>query len=75
VPEDVHAGVVKELIRLGWVEEISGWYQITSSGRQARDQVEAETDRLFFAPWAGLNEADLEDLACFAFRMRDGLRK
>lgn len=75
VPEDVHARDVKELIRLGWVEEISGWYQITSSGRLTRDQVEAETDRLFFAPWAGLNEADLGDLACFAVRMRDGLRK
>ncbi|MBI4928570.1 MAG: hypothetical protein HY835_12445 [Anaerolineae bacterium] len=75
VPEDVHARDVNELIRLGWVEVISSWYQITSSGKQTRDEVESETDRLFFASWSVLNEADLGDLACFAVRMRDGLRK
>lgn len=73
VPQDVHAEDVKELARRGWVEEISGVYQITATGKQVRAEVEAETERLFFAPWACLNESELEELASLASQLRDGL--
>ena len=74
VTEEVHAGDVRELIGRGWVKEGSGVYQITSAGRQARAEVEAETERLFFAPWSSLNESELEDLSNLAMQLQNGLR-
>ncbi len=75
VTEEVHAGDVKELVGRGWVEEGSGVYQITSAGKQVRAEVEEETERLFFAPWSCLNEAELEELSDLATQLRDGLNK
>jgi hypothetical protein len=75
VTEDIHVRDVKELIGRGWVEESSGVYQITSTGRQVRAEVEAETERLFFAPWSCLNGSELEELASLASQLRDGLKK
>ncbi len=70
---EVHAEDVKELARRGWVDEDSGKIRITSAGRQVRAEVEAETERLFFAPWSCLNESELEELASLASQLRDGL--
>ncbi len=75
VTREVHAQDVQELARRGWVEEDSGVYQITSAGKQVRAQVEAETERLFFAPWSCLNESELGELASLASQLRDGLQK
>jgi hypothetical protein len=47
--------------------------QITSAGKQVRAEVEAETERLFFAPWSCLNESELEELASLASQLREGL--
>jgi len=74
VTQEMLSGDVKELIGRGWVEEDSGVYQITSAGKQAREQVEAETERLFFMPWSCLNESELEDLSNLASQLRDGLK-
>ncbi len=74
VTEEVHAGDVMELVRRGWAEESSGVIQITSSGKQVRAEVEAETERLFFLPWSSLNESELEELASLASQLRDGLK-
>ena len=75
VTEEVHAGDVKELIRRGWVVENAGVYQITPAGKQVRVEVEAETERLFFASWSSLNESELEELSHLAEGLRDGLKK
>jgi hypothetical protein len=64
---------VQELARRGWVEDASGKIQITAAGRQVRAEVEAETERLFFAPWSCLNESELEELASLTSQLRDGL--
>ena len=74
VTEEVHAGDVKELVRRGWAEESSGVVKATEAGKQVRAEVEAETERLFFAPWSCLNESELEELASLAVRLRDGLQ-
>lgn len=75
VTNEVHAGDVRELVRRGWVDEASEKIQITSAGKQVRAEVEAETERLFFAPWSCLNESELEELASLASQLRDGLKK
>lgn len=74
VTEEVHARDVRELIKRGWVEERSGVYQITSAGKQVRGEVEAETERLFFAPWLCLNDSELDELSNLSTQLRDGLR-
>ena len=47
---------------------------VAEAGKQVRAQVEAETDRLFFAPWSCLNESELEELSRLASQLRDGLQ-
>jgi hypothetical protein len=74
VTREAHAADVQELARRGWAEEGSGVIQITAEGKQVRAEVEAETERLFFAPWSSLNESELDDLASLANPLRDGLR-
>jgi hypothetical protein len=75
VTEEVHAGDVRELVGRGWVDEDSGKIQITSAGKQARGEVEAETERLFFAPWSCLSESELDELSSLASQLRDGLKE
>ena len=75
VTEEVHAGDVRELVGRGWAEESSGVVKATEAGKQVRAEVEAETERLFFAPWSCLNESELEELASLASQLRDGLKK
>lgn len=74
VTEEVHAGDVRELVRRGWAEEGSGVVKATEAGKQVRAEVEAETERLFFAPWSSLNESELEELSSLASLLRDGLQ-
>jgi hypothetical protein len=74
VTEEVHAGGMRELIRRGWAEERAGVVNATEAGRQVRAEVETETERLFFAPWSCLNEAELEELSNLTEQLRDGLR-
>ncbi|MBE7436593.1 MAG: hypothetical protein HS100_21940 [Anaerolineales bacterium] len=73
VPQDVYAHDLQELVKRGWVKEESGKYQITPAGKKTREDVEAETERLFFAPWACLSESELEELSSLAGQLRDGL--
>lgn len=74
VTREVHAEDVQELARRGWADDASGKIQVTAAGRQVRVEVEAETERLFFAPWSCLNESELEELASLAGQLRDGLK-
>lgn len=74
VMREIHIADLRELIKRGWVEEESEKYQITHARRKVREDVEAETERLFFAPWSCLNESELEDLSNLAEQLRDGLR-
>lgn len=73
VTREVHAEDVQELARRGWADDASGRIQITAAGKQVRAEVEAETERLFFAPWTSLNESELAELASLASQLRDGL--
>ena len=73
VTEEIHVRDVKELIGRGWAEEGSGVVKVTEAGKQVRTEVEAETERLFFAPWLCLNESELEELFNLSTQLRDGL--
>ena len=74
VTRAVHAVDVMELARRGWADDAAGKIQITATGKQVRAEVEAETERLFFAPWSSLHESELEELASLASQLRDKLK-
>lgn len=75
VTEEVHAGDVRVLIGCRWAEDRSGKIQITAKGKEIRAEVEAETERLFFAPWASLNESELDELARLVNQLRERLKQ
>lgn len=75
VTREVHAADVQELARRGWVDDASEKVQITAAGKQVRAEVEAEAERLFFAPWSCLNESELDELSSLAGQLRDGLKQ
>ena len=73
VPQDIHIQDLQELITRGWVEEKSSEVEITSAGKQVREGVEAETERLFFLPWSCLSESEQEDLMNLSTQLHNGL--
>lgn len=74
VTREIHAEDVQELARRGWAEDGSGVVKATEAGKQVRAEVEAETERLFFAPWSCLNESEVEELSNLASQLRDKLK-
>jgi hypothetical protein len=56
-PQDIEAGV-EALIGAGYVARDGDVLQLTPQGKLTRDRIEAETNRIYFAPWPplGLNE-------------------
>jgi len=73
-PRQVYAHALVELRARGFVEGTDDAPHVTEAGRAFREQVEADTDRYFFAPWICLSEADKDELADLAVRLRDGLK-
>lgn len=57
-PEDVRRGV-ERLVSDGYLTRDDDALTLTARGRAVRDGVEAETDRVSFAPWPPLTAADI----------------
>ncbi|MGA9349695.1 MAG: hypothetical protein WBW48_12950 [Anaerolineae bacterium] len=74
-PRRVYAQALAELRERGFIEGPDGAPQVTEAGRAFRDQVEVDTDRYFFAPWACLGDADQAELTDLLTRLRDGLKE
>jgi hypothetical protein len=75
IPMEVYVQDLKELAVRGWIKEDAGAYQLTADGQRIREEAEALTDRYFFAPWACLNEPELEELLSLASQLLDSLKK
>jgi hypothetical protein len=63
-----------ELTALGWIEETEGAYQLTAKGKRIREEAEALTIQIYFAPWSCLSESELADLLNLTSQLRDGLK-
>lgn len=74
-PSHVYAKTLAELRERGFIEGPDSAPHVTEAGQTFRDQVEADTDRYFFAPWACLDDAEKAELADLLTRLRDGLRE
>jgi hypothetical protein len=73
-PPQVYAEALAELRARGFIEGPEGTPHVTEAGRVFRDQVEADTDRYFFASWSDLDDAEKAELADLLTRLRDGLK-
>jgi len=73
-PCEVYKGVLSELRERGLITgpEQAPW--VTGTGRVFRNEIELDTDRLFFAPWTCLSESESMELFDLVSRMRDGLK-
>ena len=60
--EEDYAAAIRLLLNKGWIEQAAGRWQVTGSGRALREVAEMVTDRLFFAGWRALTQAELERL-------------
>jgi len=56
--EDVQQGI-EQLIAKGYVVRDAERLRLTEHGQATRDALEAETDRIFFAPWPPLSSPDI----------------
>lgn len=71
--EDYKAAM-KEFITQGWITVDGDTYALTEAGKVMRDEIEAETDRLYFAPWTTLNETEVDELGALLTKLRDALK-
>ena len=68
-----YADALEALSARGWIASEGDGYRLTDAGRAEREDAERTTDTYFFAPWACLNEGDLEELRSLLVGLRDGL--
>ena len=72
-PEDVTRGVAS-LSNAGYVLVEGEHIALTEAGQQLRDEIEEETDRIYFAPWPHLIEDELEGIYAALKSVCDALR-
>jgi hypothetical protein len=61
-PADIEQGI-RQLAQSGCISASGDHVELTRQGQQIRDQIEAETDRIFFASWDQLAASDVLWLA------------
>jgi hypothetical protein len=72
-PCQVYVTVLGELRERGLITgpDQSPW--LTGTGRVFRNEIEEDTNRLFYTPWSSLEKAEKNELYGLLTRMRDGL--
>jgi hypothetical protein len=62
---------------IGWIEESdsAGSFRLTEKGTRLREQVEANTDEYFYAPWSALPQEELDELHDLLTKLRDQMRE
>lgn len=73
-PFQIYNSVVGELREHGFITGPDSAPWVTGTGRVFRNEIEADTDRFFYAPWVGLSEEERMELMALLTRMRDGIR-
>jgi hypothetical protein len=73
--KEVYAGALAELREGKLITGTISAIRLTEAGKTFREQIEAATDRLFFAPWSCLSLAERTDLEGLLVLVRDSLRE
>lgn len=72
--EHVYQDAITELHANHFITGMRGSLKITTEGKYFRDQVEADTDCYFFAPWNCLSDSQKEELVGLLFKLQAGLQ-
>ncbi len=70
----IYAAALRSLAERGWLAEQAGAYSMTDQGRAFRQQVEDETDRLFYEPWGVLDDGEAQELRSLLTRLGEHAR-
>jgi hypothetical protein len=73
-PPELIPQSLQDLVARGWIDQDHGACVATEEGRALRREAEDETDRLFYAPWACLSDAEMAELRALLEQARDGAR-
>lgn len=69
-----YTAVLQDCVARGWLTETDGVYTITTAGSDLRQQAEAKTDELFYAPWEALRGSERLELNDLLTRLRAALQ-
>jgi hypothetical protein len=69
-----YAAALRSLAERQWVAERAGAYSATEQGRTIRQQVEDETDRMFYEPWGCLDDGEAQELRSLLSQLGDRAR-
>jgi DNA-binding PadR family transcriptional regulator len=61
--EAAYTAALQKCVERGWLTESDGVYTVTEKGQTLRQEAEAKTDNLFYAPWAAINVPEMFELA------------
>jgi hypothetical protein len=70
---DDYAGALEDLVARNWIVAVGDGYELTDAGRAVRERAEQMTDQYFFAPWACLDEREVEELRTLLAGLGNGL--
>jgi hypothetical protein len=70
-PPQVYIDAIHTLVERGWIAQHGEAYRVTDRGAALRQSAEETTDRLYYAPWSCLSEAEIEDLSGLLTQLRD----
>jgi DNA-binding PadR family transcriptional regulator len=70
-PAQIYTQAIHDLVERGWIAQHGEAYRVTDRGAALRQEAEEITDRYFYAPWACLSEAEIEELRGLLARLRD----
>jgi predicted transcriptional regulator len=69
-----YAASLAKLASRGLIEEAVGGYRVTQKGEHLRQEAEATTNRLFFAPWSTLEDGERPRLLNLLIRLKLSLQ-
>jgi len=72
-PQEEYARAIEELRGRGYLSGPNKALRLTPAGQVFRQQVEQDTDRMFYAPWECLNAADRQRMAALLEQLQTGL--
>ncbi|MBT3323397.1 MAG: hypothetical protein HN392_14015 [Anaerolineae bacterium] len=70
-----YAIALAELQELGWIEPSDDGFVATAAGRKVREDGEAKTNELYFAPWSVLSDGELTRLGGLLTELKESNEK
>ena len=66
-----YTATLNDLTERGWIAPGEDGYVVTQTGKQIRDEAEAATDKIYFAPWKVLSDDELTQLGELLMELKE----